>query len=38
MPCHGIQRMFLFLVLRRVGGGGGRAQVLSNSLHVAAIV
>ena len=37
MPCHGIQRMFLFLVLRRVGGGG-RAQVLSNSLHVAAIV
>ena len=37
MPCHGIQRMFLFLVLRRVGEVG-RAQVLSNSLHVAAIV
>ena len=26
-----------FLVLRRVGGGGGRAQVLSYFLHVAAI-
>ena len=31
MPCHGI------LVLRRVGGRGGRAQVLSYFLHVAAI-
>ena len=35
MPCHGIPRRFFFLVLRRVGGG--RAQVLSYFLHVAAI-
>ena len=38
MPCHGIQRRWVFLVLRRVGGGGGvHAQVLSYFLHVAVI-
>ena len=36
MPWH--SEDVLFLVLRRVGGGGRRAQVLSYSLHVAAIV